>query len=117
MAWSVEFTDEFASWWNDLSEPQQIAVDAGVHLLESCGPALGYPHSSDVRGSRHGHMRELRVQCEGRRCECSTPLIRVASPFCSSVATRLVMDGGTSAWSHSRIGSTTSISPRSSRKD
>ena len=27
---------------------------------------MPYPYSSNVKGSRHGHMRELRVQCAGR---------------------------------------------------
>jgi len=27
---------------------------------------LGYPHSSGINGSRHSHMRELRVQSDGR---------------------------------------------------
>ena len=30
------------------------------------GPNLPYPYSSDVRSSRHGNMRELRVQSDGR---------------------------------------------------
>lgn len=28
--------------------------------------ARGHPHSSGINGSRHGHMRELRVQSGGR---------------------------------------------------
>ena len=57
MAWDVEFTDEFERWWTELDEP--------VHLLEGRGPTLSFPHSSDVRGSKHGNMRELRVQVGG----------------------------------------------------
>ena len=30
------------------------------------GPNLRYPHTSRVETSRHGHMRELRVQHRGR---------------------------------------------------
>ena len=30
------------------------------------GPNLPHPYSSDVRSSRHGGMRELRVQSRGR---------------------------------------------------
>jgi hypothetical protein len=30
--------------------------------LEQRGPNLPFPYSSGVRGSRHAHMRELRVQ-------------------------------------------------------
>jgi hypothetical protein len=30
------------------------------------GPALGYPQSTGVNGSKFSHMRELRIQHEGR---------------------------------------------------
>lgn len=62
----VEYTDEFEEWWNALSDDEQVSVDTTVRLLEAHGPSLGYPHSSEVKGSKHGHMRELRVQHEGR---------------------------------------------------
>jgi len=64
--WDVEYTDEFGRWWESLSEGEQESVAASVGLLEECGPMLGYPHSSGVRASRHGHMRELRTQHDGR---------------------------------------------------
>ena len=66
MSWDVEYTDEFETWWNTLNESQQVSVDASVRLIERYGPMLPYPHSSAVRGSRHGHMRELRIQHGGR---------------------------------------------------
>jgi hypothetical protein len=66
MEWDVEFTDDFNEWWVSLSEEEQGRVDAGVKALETWGPNLAYPNSSGVKGSRHGHMRELRVQAQGR---------------------------------------------------
>jgi hypothetical protein len=66
MAWEVEYTDEFEGWWNGLDEAEQESVDASVGLLERLGPDLRHPHSSDIKESRHGHMRELRVQHRGR---------------------------------------------------
>ena len=66
MPWEVEYTDDFGGWWQGLSEGQQDAVAARVELLMEYGPNLPYPHSSDIRGSRHGVMRELRVQSGGR---------------------------------------------------
>lgn len=66
MAWDIEYTDEFGSWWESLSEDEQISVAASVGLLEERGPALGFPHSSGINGSKHGHMRELRTQHGGR---------------------------------------------------
>ncbi len=66
MAWEVEFTDEFEEWWNDLSETEQIKIDATIRMLEEYGPDLPFPMSSGVSGSRHSHMRELRVQVRGQ---------------------------------------------------
>ena len=64
--WSVEVTDEFKTWWHDLDEDEQVSVAATVTLLEVRGTALGFPYSSGVKGSRHGHMRELRIQHRGQ---------------------------------------------------
>ena len=66
MAWEVEYTDEFEAWWLELDEDEQESITASVGLLEERGPTLGYPHSSDVKNSRHGRMRELRIQHRGR---------------------------------------------------
>ena len=37
-----------------------------IDLLEIKGPTLVFPHSSNVTRSRHGAMRELRIQHQGR---------------------------------------------------
>ena len=37
-----------------------------VELLMERGPELPFPYSSGIEGSRHSHMRELRVQSSGR---------------------------------------------------
>lgn len=66
MAWDVEYTDEFGLWWESLTVAEQESVAATVGLLEIEGPRLPFPYSSGVVGSRHGHMRELRVQHAGR---------------------------------------------------
>jgi hypothetical protein len=65
MAWDVEYTDEFGIWWAGLEEDQQDRIAATVKLLATHGPALPFPHSSGINGSRHSHMRELRVQSGG----------------------------------------------------
>ena len=66
MEWEVEYTDEFEAWWDGLSGAEQEDVAAYVTLLEKKGPTLPFPYSSDIRGARHTHMRELRVQHKGR---------------------------------------------------
>jgi hypothetical protein len=66
MASDVEYTDSFGQWWDTLTEAEQDSVTHYVALLESHGPQLMFPYSSRVARSRHSHMRELRVQHEGR---------------------------------------------------
>lgn len=66
MAYEVEFTDEFGEWWYGLTAEEQDSVTSIVGLLEDLGPHLGSPHSSGIYGSRHHHMRELRIQHAGR---------------------------------------------------
>ena len=66
MAWDVEVTDEFTGWWDGLNEDEQVSAAVTIQLLEQAGPMLRMPHSSGVNGSRHGHMRELRIQHAGR---------------------------------------------------
>jgi len=66
MSWDVENTDEFGSWFVDLSETDQDAIDFTVDLLITQGPNLRFAHSSGIGNSRHSHMRELRIQREGR---------------------------------------------------
>jgi len=58
--WEVEYTDDFDSWWNQLSEEEQIVVAAKVELLEKHGPTLPRPHSDVIVTSRHSNMKELR---------------------------------------------------------
>lgn len=42
-----------------------MKITASVELLEEDGPRLEHPHSSQVKGSRFGGMRELRIQISG----------------------------------------------------
>lgn len=62
----MEYTDEFGAWWNTLDEAEQDSVDVAVQLLQERGPTLPFPFSSSVEGSRHSHMRELRIQHQGQ---------------------------------------------------
>lgn len=66
MAWEVEYTDQFEEWWNMLLRHERRGIASVVNLLAQQGPRLGFPHSSGIRGARHRHMRELRVQSRGR---------------------------------------------------
>jgi hypothetical protein len=66
MSWDVEHTDEFGDWFGSLGEADQDSIDFAVDQLIERGPKLGFPYSSGINGSRHSHMRELRVQSEGK---------------------------------------------------
>jgi hypothetical protein len=66
MAWNIEHTDEFADWYHSLTESQQDDLTAAGLLLMEMGPQLPFPHSSGINGSKHAHMRELRVQSGGK---------------------------------------------------
>src|SRR5271168_801349 len=66
MAWEVEYTDEFRECWESLTEEEQADVAAYVGELERRGPMLPFPYSSAVKGSKHGAMRELRIQSGGK---------------------------------------------------
>ncbi len=43
MQWSVEYTNEFESWWKTLTQDEQEDVTAFVTLLEERGPQLPFP--------------------------------------------------------------------------
>ena len=66
MEWEVEYTDQFGTWWERLTEAEQESVNAGVELLMRVGPGLRRPHSGSIRESRFPNMRELVIQHAGR---------------------------------------------------
>ncbi|BAZ02577.1 hypothetical protein NIES37_65900 [Tolypothrix tenuis PCC 7101] len=65
MAIEVEYIDEFEQWYLTLGEAEQDSIDVVVELLEERGVNLRSPYSTDIKGSRHGNMRELRIQHKG----------------------------------------------------
>lgn len=65
MSWDVEYTDEYGNWWHGLGIDEQDDIEATVNLLIERGPNLPFPYSSGISGSKHNHMRELRIQHAG----------------------------------------------------
>jgi hypothetical protein len=59
----VEGTEEFEAWFLALAEKEAERVARVVGLLEEKGVALGFPYSSEIKGSQA--LRELRVQSGG----------------------------------------------------
>lgn len=66
MPYEVEVSDEFKDWYEPLSEAEQNSIYRIVMMLEEAGPALAFPYSSGIQKSKFSHMRELRIQHEGR---------------------------------------------------
>ena len=64
MATEVIATDEFAAWYDGLSEAEQDRVAFTVDLLEARGVTLPHPYSSSIKGASFA-LRELRTQTEG----------------------------------------------------
>jgi hypothetical protein len=62
VAWTVEVTGEFETWWDGLSEEERVSIDGMIHVLEAHGPSLGAPYSIPVAGSRYvPQLRQLLV--------------------------------------------------------
>lgn len=74
----MEYTDEFESWWNSLTEDEQDEIDAKVELLQELGPTLPRPHADVIASSRHSHMKELREKLRNDSCEFCMHSIRLA---------------------------------------
>lgn len=66
MRWNVEVTDECRTWLENLREADFDSIDFVVDLLIEHGPQLDHPYTSKINGSRHAHMRELRIQSGGK---------------------------------------------------
>jgi len=66
MAWEVEYTSQFETWWDSLSEDEQVEISAKVELLQEFGPVLPRPHADVISSSRHANMKELRGKVEDR---------------------------------------------------
>ena len=66
MAWEVEYTGQFESWWDSPSEDEQVEISAKVELLQEFGPLLPRPHGDVISSSRHANMKELRGKVEDR---------------------------------------------------
>ena len=62
----VLFTDEFETWRDGLTGEEQESVAHDVNILREEGVTLRFPRCSGVSSSKHPHMRELRIQHQGR---------------------------------------------------
>lgn len=86
MAWDVIGTDQFADWYFGLNDDETASVNRVVDLLVEDGPTLRFPYSSQIKGSKFGQMRELRVKHQGHQ-------IRVLYAFDPNRAAVLLLGG------------------------
>ena len=64
MAWEVETTEEYDSWFLNLAEDGQESIRIKVELLAEYGPHLPRPHADTLKGSKLSNLKELRAQTE-----------------------------------------------------
>jgi hypothetical protein len=62
MAWEVEGTDEFQTWFSGLTPFERISVAAKIELLIEKGPSLGRPHADTLQGSKIANLKEFIIQ-------------------------------------------------------
>ncbi len=66
MEWEIEFTDEFAAWWDSLTVDEQESVHYTIGLLRQRGPRLDRPHAGTLKRSKIANLKELRIQHRGQ---------------------------------------------------
>ena len=61
MAWEVETTNEYDSWFLAQTKNGQASIRMKVDLLEEYGPHLPRPHADTLKGSKLKNLKELRA--------------------------------------------------------
>lgn len=95
MAWDVEFTGQFETWWNSLSEDEQVEISAKVKLLQERGPTLPRPHADVISTSRHANMKEYGAKSKSATCACCMRSTLAARRCFCLAATRRAIPTGT----------------------
>jgi hypothetical protein len=88
MQFAVEFTAEFAVWLDGLTQAAQDTVFVHIRLLQQQGPALGRSFVDTLKGAKSANLKSFAYSIVASLCESSSPSIRDALPFYSSVATK-----------------------------
>jgi len=60
MAWEVESTDEYDTWFFKQNADGQASIQMLVELLKIYGPHLSRPYADTLRGSTLKNLKELR---------------------------------------------------------
>jgi hypothetical protein len=65
MEWTIEFDEDFSTWFEALEEGVQDEITANLKVLAELGPALRRPRVGKIESSKHSTMKELVVQYKG----------------------------------------------------
>jgi hypothetical protein len=60
--WEVYVTDEYLTWFFQLSEYDKEIILTKVHLLVEFGPELSRPYADTLHGSKASNIKELRAK-------------------------------------------------------
>lgn len=67
MTWEIITTQTFDTWFEDLSEGEQVEVFGRIGMLEVSGPDLPRPWADSLKGStKVKNLKELRIQYKGK---------------------------------------------------
>jgi hypothetical protein len=62
MAWEVETTDEYDTWFLEQADDGQASIQIKVESLKVYGPHLPRPYADTLKGSKISNLKELRTQ-------------------------------------------------------
>jgi hypothetical protein len=94
--WQVATTDNFDSWFAELTSDAQAEVIAKVNVLKLIGPQLGRPHVDTLKGSKYANMKELRASTKDA-------VLRVAFAFDPTRSAILLVGGNKAGTSQARF--------------
>jgi len=62
MAWEVDTTEEYDTWFLEQGDDGQASIQTKVEVLKEYGPHLPRPHADTLKGSKLNNLKELRTQ-------------------------------------------------------
>lgn len=90
MTWEILVLDESEGWFLDLTDAEQIDVQAMVDVLEIKGPNLDRPQADTIKGTKKvKNLKELVIQHAGNHLEFSMPLTPNDALFFYAVVTMM----------------------------
>ncbi|ULJ66679.1 hypothetical protein MIS31_10590 [Wielerella bovis] len=102
MTCTVEYTDEFESWWNKLNEEEQISVAASVGLLEeNTAYIYAFPIAAKSKAPNSDKCANYASNIKASPIAYYTPLTHCETPYSYLVATKQATTAGMKSTSSS----------------